>query len=261
MGTATQAVLLLTCPAGGLAAGNRSCFIPVATNPWPAFAAVRDQPPQSCHGISCACTTRPAPGRISALALHVQSPGRPHEMPSRGRQCSTSGREEGRFLPLKVNASMTEFAPSLTCISNKTQSTPVLTPPHSEDVKENVHRNLEEQKRFFFFFYSRCLCKEMGQVLSLKSQSRSILFQSKRCANLITQWCLLALGDVPFAWRSTQALSGPRDILVPYFPPTTSLAARRPPPCTHTARWAAPALPNTLLCFWMLGTQAAGRIR
>lgn len=130
LGTAAQAVLLLTCPARGLAAGNRSCFIPVATNPWPAFAAVRDQPPQSCHGISCACTTRPAPGRISPLALHVQSPRRPHEMPSRGRQCSTSGREEGRFLPLKVNASMTEFAPSLTCISNKTQSTPLLTPPH-----------------------------------------------------------------------------------------------------------------------------------
>lgn len=59
LGTAAQAVLLLTCPARGLAARNRSCFIPVATNPWPVFAAVRDQPPQSCHRISCACTTRP----------------------------------------------------------------------------------------------------------------------------------------------------------------------------------------------------------
>lgn len=132
------------------------------------------------------------PGRISPLALHVQSPGRPHEMPSRGRQCSTSGREEGRFLPLKVNASMTEFAPSLTCISNKTQSTPVLTPPHSEDVKENVHRNLEEQK---CFFYSRCLCKEMGQMPSPKSQSwlkadQVYLISVGRDA-LITQGCPL----------------------------------------------------------------------
>lgn len=163
-------------------------------------------------------------------------------------------------MPLKVNVNFTEFAPSLTRMSNTTQSTPALTPPHSEDVaKENVHRNLEEQKVFFPIDASvnrwdKC-CLQKARLKA----DRVYLISAGRDA-LIMQGCLLALGDVPFSRRSTQALPGPGDVTMCDFPPTTPLAARRPPPCRHTSRWAAPVLPNTLLCFWMLGTQAAGRI-
>lgn len=162
---------------------------------------------------------------------------------------------------MKANVSLTEFASTLACRNNKTQSTPALIPSPSKDIaKENVHRILEEEKGIF----NRCFCKQLGQVVSPSGQfspkADEVYLISERRDALMMQGCLLVLGDVLFARRNIQTLSGSSCVRTQYFPPSTSLAARRPSPCMYTSRSAARVLPNTPFCFWMIGTQAAGRI-
>lgn len=68
----------------------------------------------------------------------------------KGNATHGGGKKEGRFLPSKVNVILIEFASTLACRNNKTQSTSALIPLPSEGIaKANVHRILEEQKGFF----------------------------------------------------------------------------------------------------------------
>lgn len=175
----------------------------------------------------------------SALHTQVQK-GSPRCKAKKGNAAHGGGKKEGRFLPSKVNVSLTEFASTLACKNNKTQSTPALIPLCSEDLaKENVHRILEEQNGLF----NRCFCKQLGQVVSPTGQfwpkADEVCLISGRRDALMMQRCLLVLGDVLFASRNIQALSGPGHVRTQYFPPSASLAARRPSLCIYTSCLAA----------------------